>query len=64
MLCSHGPVIPQIIAAAAATGGATIDGALRQSAALSTGEYSVLHFSAETETPRLVAVETHSPAAG
>ena len=64
VLCSHGPVIPQIIAAAAATGGATIDGALRQSAALSTGEYSVLHFSAETETPRLVAVETHSPAAG
>ena len=59
-MCSHGPVIPQIIEAAASLGGATVTRDLRRSAALGTGEYSVLHFSLESETPWLVAVETHS----
>jgi 8-oxo-dGTP diphosphatase len=61
VLCSHGPVIPQIIAAAAAAGGARVDADLRRSAALSTGEYSVLHFAADAASPTLVAVETHAP---
>lgn len=60
VMCSHGPVIPQIIEAAASLGGATITRDLRRSASLGTGEYSVLHFSLESETPWLVAVETHS----
>lgn len=62
VLCSHGPVIPQIIDAAASLGGATVDASLRRSAALGTGEYSVLHFALESERPWLVAVETHRPA--
>ncbi len=62
VLCSHGPVIPQLIAAAARQGGSGMGTELRRSASLSTGEYSVLHFSMETETPRLIAVETHAPA--
>jgi 8-oxo-dGTP diphosphatase len=61
VLCSHGPVIPQIISAAAQQGGAEADVALRRSAALATGEFTVLHFAAETDSPQLVAVETHSP---
>jgi len=60
VMCSHGPVIPQIIEAAASLGGATVTRDLRRSASLGTGEYSVLHFSLESETPWLVAVETHS----
>lgn len=62
VLCSHGPVIPQIIGAAAELIGAAVTPQLRRSAALSTGEYTVLHFAREGETPHLVAIETHSPA--
>lgn len=60
VMCSHGPVIPQIIEAAASVGGATVTRDLRRSAALGTGEYSVMHFSLDSGTPWLVAVETHS----
>lgn len=62
VLCSHGPVIPQIIGAVAEYTGASVNSDLRRSAALSTGEYAVLHISAEGDHPRLVAIETHSPA--
>jgi 8-oxo-dGTP diphosphatase len=60
-MCSHGPVIPQIIAAGAEIAGSGISSELRRSAALSTGEYTVMHFARDTEQPRLVAVETHAP---
>jgi len=63
VLCSHGPVIPQIVTAIAAACGARVDSALRRSAALSTGEYSVFHIAAADDDLRLVAVETHAPAA-
>lgn len=59
VLCSHGPVIPQIIEAAASVGGAATTTGLRRSANLGTGDYTVLHFALESETPWLVAVETH-----
>ncbi len=62
VMCSHGPVIPQIIAAAADLAGSSISTELRRSAALSTGEYTVMHFARESEQPRLVAIETHAPA--
>ncbi|MDO9590445.1 MAG: phosphoglycerate mutase family protein, partial [Microcella sp.] len=62
VVCSHGPVIPQIISAAAELGGSSISTVLRRSAALSTGEYTVMHFSRESDNLQLVAVETHAPA--
>jgi 8-oxo-(d)GTP phosphatase len=62
VLCSHGPVIPQIIGAVAELTGAAVTPALRRSAALSTGEYAVMHVSAEGPALRLVAIETHIPA--
>jgi 8-oxo-dGTP pyrophosphatase MutT (NUDIX family)/phosphohistidine phosphatase SixA len=62
VLCSHGPVIPQIVAAAAQLADTKVSTQLRRSAALSTGEYTVLHFSCEGKTPHLVAIETHAPA--
>lgn len=64
VLCSHGPVIPQIISAVAELSGAPLTPELRRSAALSTGEYAVLHVSRDSQQPRLVAIETHSPAGG
>lgn len=63
VMCSHGPVIPQIIEAAASLGGVTtVSRELRRGANLGTGDYAVLHFALESETPRLVAVETHEAA--
>lgn len=62
VLCSHGPVIPQIIEAAAELGGAALTPNVRRSAALGTGDFTVLHFTRETDEPRLVAVESHVPA--
>ncbi|MBX9718497.1 MAG: NUDIX hydrolase [Microbacteriaceae bacterium] len=62
VLCSHGPVIPQIVAAVAEATGAPVTAALRSSAALSTGEYTVLHLAREAGPLRLVAIERHSPA--
>lgn len=62
VLCSHGPVIPQIIGAAAELAGVGVSAQLRRGAALSTGEFTVMHFARESEHPRLVAIETHAPA--
>ncbi len=61
VLCSHGPVIPDIIAEVARVTHSRIDSQLRRSAALSTGEYTVLHLSVDNPTSGIVAVETHSP---
>ena len=59
VLCSHGPVIPQLLAAAAEVGngeGPSDWGRVD----MSTGQFTVVHLSKETETPRIVAVETHT----
>ena len=63
VLCSHGPVLPQIIAAAAEethTSGST---KLQRAAALATGEYAVLHIPVDHPDSGIVAVEVHSPTA-
>jgi 8-oxo-dGTP diphosphatase len=61
VLCSHGPVLPQILQAVVdATGGAR-GVKLGRAAALSTGEYAVLHIPIEHPETGIVAVEVHSP---
>jgi len=56
VLCSHGPVLPDIIARIADdTSGDTDRAELRRAAMLSVGDFAVLHIAGET----LVAVETH-----
>jgi 8-oxo-dGTP diphosphatase len=63
VLCSHGPVLPQILTAVAdATGGARELG-LSRAAALSTGEYAVLHIPVDHPETGIVAVEVNSPTA-
>jgi len=62
VLCSHGPVLPEIIAEVARLSGATQQPALRGAGALSTAEYTVLHLSVENPTGGIVAIETHGPA--
>jgi 8-oxo-dGTP diphosphatase len=61
VLCSHGPVLPDIVAAVAKETGTELDHDLRRSGMLSTAEFTVLHVSAEHPDGGLVAVETHAP---
>ncbi|AMM22266.1 DNA mismatch repair protein MutT [Frondihabitans sp. PAMC 28766] len=60
VLCSHGPVLPEIIrqVSAQTRGGHRLD--LRRYSSLGTADYTVLHISTSDQT--LVAVETHGPA--
>jgi 8-oxo-dGTP diphosphatase len=61
VLCSHGPVLPQILQAVADATGGSRDVTLARAAALSTGEYAVVHVPAERPDTGIVAVEVHSP---
>lgn len=62
VLCSHGPVLPQIIEAVARATGTADSARLQRAAALSTGEYAVLHVPVDAPESGLVAVEIHGPA--
>ncbi len=62
VMCSHGPVLPRIVAEIAAGTETEADAALRRAAALSTGDFTVMHVSLKHPKSGLVAVETHSPA--
>ncbi len=62
VLCSHGPVIPEIIDLVAALTNTPLDAPLRRAGMLSTSEFTVLHVSSEHPDAPLVAVETHGPA--
>lgn len=61
VLCSHGPVLPQIIEAVARATGTADSARLHRAAALSTGEYAVLHVPVDSPESGLVAVEIHGP---
>ena len=63
VLCSHGPVLPQIIAAVAEATGTERGARLQRAAALSTGEYAVLHVPIDHPESGIVAVEVHGPTA-
>ncbi|WP_243844321.1 NUDIX domain-containing protein [Salinibacterium sp. ZJ454] len=62
VICSHGPVLPELIGEIAHVTGTPIDEELRRATMLATGEFSVLHVSLEHPEGGLVAVETHGPA--
>lgn len=63
VLCSHGPVIPEIIRELATLTTTPHTSDVAELAALSTGEFSVLHISAQHPRSGIVAMETHSPGA-
>lgn len=62
VLCSHGPVIPEMIDETAALTNTPLDAPLRRAGMLSTSEFTVMHVSSEHPDAPLVAVETHGPA--
>ncbi len=60
VLCSHGPVIPEIVEAIRHEAAAHRTG-LQRAAGLATGDFAVFHLTLETDRPHLVEVEVHSP---
>ena len=62
VLCSHGPVLPQIIGAVTRATGSADSARLHRAAALATGEYAVLHVPVDNPESGIVAVEIHGPA--
>lgn len=63
VLCSHGPVLPQIIAAVMEETGTAGSAKLQRAAALATAEYAVLHIPVDDPASGIVAVEVHGPTA-
>jgi hypothetical protein len=63
VLCSHGPVLPEIIAEIGRQTSSAPTADLRTAGMLSTGEWSALHISIEHPHSGIVAIETHSPTA-
>jgi 8-oxo-(d)GTP phosphatase len=61
VLCSHGPVIPEIVRDIATSSRTAHTTDVASMAALSTGEFSVLHISTRHPRSGIVAMETHSP---
>lgn len=61
VLCSHGPVLPQIIEAVASHGGERRLDQLPRAKALGTGEFAVLHVAADRPDAGIVAIEVHNP---
>ena len=62
VLCSHGPVIPDIISEVARLTNTPVDSTIRSASALMPGEYTVLHINRDAATTGIVAIETHGPA--
>lgn len=60
VLCSHGPVLPSILAEVAIQTNTTAE-RMRRGALLDVGEYTVVHLSAADPGVGALAVETHSP---
>ncbi|HRP99615.1 MAG TPA: NUDIX hydrolase [Terrimesophilobacter sp.] len=61
VVCSHGPVLPDILAEVAHQSGADITREVQRAAMLSTGEFTVAHVARGDSEGRLVALETHAP---
>jgi 8-oxo-dGTP diphosphatase len=61
VLCSHGPVLPEIIRQLAYQTNTPLDAPLRSSAELATGDYTVVHLSRGRPEGGIIAVETHGP---
>jgi 8-oxo-(d)GTP phosphatase len=61
VLCSHGPVLPDIMRELALATGTLAGSYLGSAAALDTGAFSVVHLSATNPGSGIVAIETHQP---
>ncbi|TFB48865.1 NUDIX hydrolase [Cryobacterium tagatosivorans] len=61
VLCSHGPVLPEILREIALATGTTIGAYISDAADLEPGGFSVVHLSTDNPSSGIIAIETHSP---
>ncbi|MCR2762578.1 NUDIX hydrolase [Microbacterium sp. zg.B48] len=61
VLCSHGPVLPEILTEIALATGTLRGSYLGSASALEAGGFSVVHLSADNPGSGIVAIETHAP---
>lgn len=61
VLCSHGPVLPEILSELALATGTMKGAYLGSASALETGAFSVAHLSTTNPGSGIVAIETHRP---
>lgn len=60
VMCSHGPVIPQIVSEIIRQTGGTVTDDARRAASLGTGDFAVFHIAKVGRGYRLVSIETHT----
>lgn len=63
VLCSHGPVLPEILREVALATGSLTGSYLSSAADLNTGAFSVVHLSATNPSSGIISIETHEPRA-
>lgn len=63
VLCSHGPVIPEILREIALATGTPITSALSDASLLETGAFSVVHLSKHHPASGIITIETYPPQA-
>lgn len=61
VLCSHRPVLPEILREMALATGTPIGAYVDDAAHLETGGFSVVHLSKENPSSGIIAIETHAP---
>jgi len=61
VLCSHGPVLPEIMREIALATGTMPGSYLDDAADLDTGGFSVVHLSATNPASGIVSIETYAP---
>lgn len=61
VLCSHGPVLPEILREMALATGTALGSYVSDAADLEPGGFSVVHFSADNPSSGIIAIETHAP---
>ena len=61
VLCSHGPVLPEIMREIGLASGGTPNGGLIDAGNLETGGFTVVHLSAENPSAGIIAIEHHAP---
>jgi hypothetical protein len=61
VLCSHGPVLPDVLSELALATGTLRGSYLGSASALEVGAFSVVHLSATNPGSGIVSIETHAP---
>lgn len=61
VICSHAPVLPEILREIALATGTPTGSYIADAAALDPGAFSVVHLSATNPSSGIIAIETHSP---